>query len=89
MARFAVFLLALLGGCALFPLSEADCKPASWSSRGYADGFGGHPPQDMRLVPECRKRFGTEVAQVEYLAGWKDGHDEWDRLMGSMRKHSQ
>ncbi len=77
-------LLLLLGGCALFPLSETDCKPASWRDRGYADGFGGHPRQDLRLVPECRERFGVEVARDEYLAGWQDGYDEWDRLIGSM-----
>jgi hypothetical protein len=79
--------LALMGflvsGCALFPLSEADCRPASWQQRGYDDGYGGHPPQDLRLVEECRRRFGIQVPQDEYLQGWRDGHDEWYRLMGS------
>jgi hypothetical protein len=28
-------LLVLLSGCALFPLTEADCRPASWQQRGY------------------------------------------------------
>jgi hypothetical protein len=37
----------------------------------------------MRLVQECR-RYGVEVPQNEYLEGWRDGHDEWDRLMGSI-----
>jgi hypothetical protein len=75
---------AWLGGCALFPLSEAECRGVDWRSQGYADGFGGHPRQDMRLVPECRERFGVEVNREEYLAGWDAGHDEWYRLIGSM-----
>jgi hypothetical protein len=64
--------VVFLGGCALAPLSEAECKPA------------GAPPQDLRMGPECRRLYGVEVPQEEYLAGWRDGHDEWDRLMGSM-----
>ena len=76
-------LLLLLPGCALFPVSEADCRPASWKQRGYDDGYFGNPPQDMRLVRECR-RYGITVPQDEYLAGWREGHDEWDRLMGSV-----
>ena len=32
---------------------------------------------------ECR-RFGVEVDEAEYFAGWKDGYDEWYRLIGSM-----
>ena len=39
--------------------------------------------QDARYISECA-RFGVQVAQSEYLAGWRDGHDEWDRLMGSV-----
>jgi hypothetical protein len=77
-------LLTLLGGCSLFPLTEAECKPASWRERGYADGFGGHPSQLMRLSAECKRRFGVEVPEAEYLEGWRDGYDEWYRLMGSM-----
>jgi Protein of unknown function (DUF2799) len=84
MSRVALALLVLLGGCALFPLSEADCKPASWRERGYADGFGGHLRQDLRLLSECRARFGVEIDQTQYLAGWQDGYNEWDRLIGSM-----
>lgn len=73
----------LVTGCALFPLSDADCRPASWLQRGYDDGYAGHPPQDLRLTEECRRRFGIQVSQNEYLRGWRDGHDEWYRLMGS------
>ena len=83
-AAVAAALLALAAGCALFPLSEADCRPASWRGRGYADGLSGTFPQDLRLAPECRERYGAEVSVEEYLAGWRDGHDEWDRLMGSI-----
>jgi len=73
----------LLTGCAIFPLTEADCKPASWERRGYADGFGGHPPQDLRLARECG-RLGIPIPQSEYLKGWRDGYDEWYRLIGSI-----
>jgi hypothetical protein len=82
-ARLALLAL-LLAGCAIFPLSEADCRPASWQQRGYDDGYFGNPPQDLRLLDECRRRFGIQVPQNEYLQGWRDGHDEWDRLMGSI-----
>lgn len=78
--------VAVLSGCSLFPLQEADCRGVNWRQRGYADGFGGHPRQDLRLVPECARRYGVEVAQGEYLEGWRDGHNEWDRLIGS-RQH--
>jgi len=87
MLRFAFLCMLLLGGCALFPLSEADCRPASWYQRGYDDGFSGTFAQDLRYVPECG-RMGIQVAQTEYLEGWRDGHREWDRLMGSFKKMS-
>jgi hypothetical protein len=75
----------LLSGCALWPLSEADCREVSWQRRGYDDGYFGHPPQDLRLASEC-SRFGIQVADTEYLKGWAAGHDEWDRTRGSMKK---
>jgi Protein of unknown function (DUF2799) len=81
----AVLGLPILAGCALFPVSEADCKPASWRERGYNDGYFGNLPQSMRLTQECR-RFGITVPEDEYLAGHRDGYDEWDRLIGSRRK---
>ena len=76
--------VALLSGCTLFPLQESDCRGVNWRSRGYAEGFAGHPRQDLRLVPECARRYGVEVGEAEYLAGWRDGYDEWYRLIGSM-----
>lgn len=82
--RPALLMLLPMAGCALWPLSEAECKPASWRASGYAHGFSGAPAQDLRMVPECRRLYGVEVAQPEYLAGWREGHDEWQRLMGSM-----
>ena len=87
MLRFLVVLLALLGGCSVFPLTEADCKPASWHQRGYADGFGGSHRQDMRYTTECLARYGVEIRQEEYLAGWQEGYNEWDRMIGSMRRN--
>jgi hypothetical protein len=80
-----VFVTSLLAACALWPLGEADCVGVDWRSRGYADGFGGHPQQYLRLAHEC-PRFGVEVSEAEYFKGWNDGHDEWDRLIGSMTR---
>jgi hypothetical protein len=48
MGRIVFLYVLLLGGCALFPLSEADCRPASWRQRGYDDGYFGSFPQDLR-----------------------------------------
>jgi hypothetical protein len=79
-------LLAALSGCALFPLSEAECKGVNWQQRGYADGYGGHPQQYSRLSSECKQRYGVDVDQAAYFKGWRDGYDEWDRLWGSMDK---
>ena len=84
MLRVLLF-LPLLAGCALFPVSQSECMPASWRQRGYDDGYFGNLPQDMRLAQECA-RFGIRVPADEYLAGWRDGYDEWDRLMGSFKK---
>ena len=81
-------LCLLLAGCAVFPLSEADCRPSSWQQRGYDDGYRGNLPQDLRLVRECQ-RMGIQVAQDEYLAGWRAGYDEWDRLIGSIQRRSR
>lgn len=83
-----LMLLSLLGGCAAFPISEAECRPASWQQRGYDDAYFGHLPQDLRLTREC-SRYGVEVASSEYLAGWRAGYDEWDRLRGSFRNRSR
>ena len=79
-----VMTACLLAGCALFPLEQSDCVGVDWRERGYADGLSGAHPQDMRLVEECRRRYAVDVPQNEYLAGWRDGHDEWDRVIGSM-----
>jgi len=84
--RLALLTLALLGGCAFFPLSEAECKGVSWESRGYADGYGGHPQQYSRLSSECKQRFGVDVPEAEYFKGWWAGYDEWYRLIGSIEK---
>lgn len=78
----------LLAGCALFPIEEADCRGADWARRGYADGFAGHPPQDLRLARDCG-RYGIAVSEREYLAGWRDGYDEWYRLIGSMQRRGR
>ncbi len=86
--RALILCCLLLAGCALFPVSEAECRPASWQQRGYDDGYFGHLPQDMRFSQECA-RFGVQVAQNEYLAGWRAGYDEYDRLRGSLKNRSR
>lgn len=86
-AMLSLALTCLLPGCALFPLTEADCRPASWRQSGYDHGYFGNHPQIIRLQQECG-RMGIAVAADEYLAGWKDGYDEYDRLMGSFKKMS-
>lgn len=83
--RALIVLSALLAGCALFPLEEKDCVGVNWQQRGYADGFAGQFQQYLRLAEEC-PRFGVTVSEEDYFRGWKDGHNEWDRLMGSMDK---
>ena len=84
MRRPALLLLplAVLGGCALWPYSEAECRGMNWRSRGYADGFGGNSPQDLRLARDCG-RFGIPVPD-DYFAGWREGYDEWYRMIGSI-----
>ena len=73
MARCAAaVLVALVAGCA------ADCTNANWRSRGYNDGYFGHPPQDLRLGRVC-----PGFADSSYMEGWRAGHDEWDRTIGS------
>lgn len=37
----------------------------------------------LQAAQECR-RFGVQVPQDDYLRGWRDGYDEWQRLMGSL-----
>jgi hypothetical protein len=86
MARFRIGCLLLLGvlcGCALWPIPEAECKGVNWRQRGYDDGYGGHPRQDLRLAKECR-RFGVEVSEQDYLAGYGSGRWEWERLWGGL-----
>jgi hypothetical protein len=73
LAPLALTFACILAGCA------ADCRDSNWRSRGYADGFGGNPPQDLRLAPAC-----AGFSQAAYLEGWRDGYDEWYRLMGSI-----
>lgn len=82
----ASVLFLLVSGCALFPLGEKDCKGVNWHERGYEDGFAGAPRQDLRLIKECRERFGVEVPQDQYLAGYREGYAEWYRLQGSIDK---
>jgi len=79
----ALFLLIALSSCALVPLGEADCRGVNWQQRGYADGFGGHPQQYLRLAREC-PRFGVQVSEADYFKGWNAGYDEWYRLIGSI-----
>lgn len=84
MRAFVLLPVVLVSGCAVFSVAEQECQVADWRSRGYAHGLWGHHPQDLRLAPECRERYGVAMNVEEYLAGWRDGHDEWYRVIGSM-----
>ena len=75
--------LLMLAGCAGVGFTEAECRGMDWQRRGYADGFGGNSPQDLRLSRACG-RFNVAMSQADYLKGWEAGHDEWYRLMGSI-----
>jgi hypothetical protein len=79
MRRLALLCVLALGACATH--SESECRSMDWRARGYEDGYFGHPPQDLRLARDCG-RFGVGVPD-DYLAAWRDGHDEWDRIIGS------
>jgi hypothetical protein len=84
MTRSTVLLAPFLAACAAFPLAEADCRSDNWGRRGYADGFGGQIPQDIRLAEECGARYGLEIDQAGYLKGYEAGYYEWERMIGSM-----
>ena len=75
--RAALLALLLVQACA------TDCSSGNWRERGYDDGFAGHPPQDLRLERDC-PRQGVQFSASEYLTGWRDGHDESDRIRGSI-----
>jgi ribosome modulation factor len=75
--RAALLALFVVQACA------TDCSSGDWRERGYNDGFAGHPPQDLRLERDC-PRQGVQFSASEYLAGWRDGHDEYDRIRGSI-----
>jgi hypothetical protein len=84
MARLSLLLVVVLvPGCGALALGEADCRAMDWYQRGYDDGYFGHPPQDLSLARQCAPH-GVRVADSRYLEGWRLGHDEWDRLMGSI-----
>jgi hypothetical protein len=78
-ALIALSALCLLAGCAAFDFSEAECRAVNWYARGESDGFGGHPPQDLRLARQCA-RHGVAISQADYARGWGVGYDEHLRL---------
>jgi hypothetical protein len=80
MRRFAAAWALALAACGTF--SEGECRGMDWRARGYQDGYFGHPPQDLRLARDCG-RFGVALPHDQYAEGWRDGHDEWDRIIGS------
>jgi Protein of unknown function (DUF2799) len=86
MMRAAATLIMLLSvvACSAFELSDAECRSTNWYERGHQDGFGGHPTQIVRLRQQCAEH-GVKIAERDYLEGWRTGHNEWDRLIGSMQ----
>ena len=49
----------------------------------------GLEPATIELSSDFCARYGVEVDSAEYLAGWRAGYDEWDRLRGSFRNMSR
>lgn len=63
-----LLLCGFVAGCAV------DCTDTDWKQRGYRDGWGGNPPQDLRIARYC-PGFSTAA----YFEGYRDGYDEYDR----------
>jgi hypothetical protein len=51
----------------------------NWQQLGYDHGFGGHPPQDLRVAQQCSK-YRVVVEEADYARGWAAGNDEHIRL---------
>ena len=62
----------LLGGCAA---AESDCRTGDWYALGERDATLGRRPQIDRYAEQC-PRYGVQVAESDYLAGWSIGYSK-------------
>ena len=69
MRTAALYVLALLGGCA--SVSAADCG-ADWYATGARDGRLGATPQAQSYAARC----GGAVDEKRYSDGWRDGYSQ-------------
>ena len=67
--KFALLLLALLGGCANVITAQCGGDPYAMGER---DGRIGVMSQDQVYAAYCGARFDAE----RYRAGWRDGNDQ-------------
>jgi hypothetical protein len=65
---------ALLSGCATF--TEHECRTVNWYHLGEEDALThGLQPQINQIAFQCQK-FGVQVPEKDYMAGWYDGARE-------------
>ena len=78
----AALACALFAGC--MHMSESECRSADWYQLGYRDGDTyGLRPQVDQYAYLCQA-YNTPTSEPTYMAGWVDGHREFERrMMGS------
>ena len=69
MRTTALYVLALLGGCA--SVSAGDCG-GDWYATGARDGRLGATPQAQSYAARC----GVAVDEKRYSDGWRDGYSQ-------------
>ena len=78
----AALVCALFAGC--MHMSESECRSADWYQVGYRDGdnFGLRPQVDQYAY--LCQAYGVQAPEPTYMAGWVDGHREFEhRMSGS------
>ena len=75
----AALAFTLFAGC--MQMSESECRSADWYQIGYrdADNFGLRPQVDQYAY--LCQAYGVQAAEPTYMAGWVDGHREFERRM--------
>jgi hypothetical protein len=74
---------ALLSGCASF--TEQECRTANWYYLGEQDALiHGLQPQINKMAHQCQK-FGVQVPEKDYMAGWYEGERERALRLASPR----
>jgi hypothetical protein len=74
---------SLLAGCSTF--TEQDCRTSNWHHLGEQDALThGLQPQINQIAFQCQK-FGVQVPETAYMAGWTAGERERNLRLGSPR----